>query len=146
VTSLLDLADHEFGPAETEVALTARGPCPVTARPCFGSHHIPRLIELASGFDLEAGLLRALQGERLGTPRTDRFAALGELSLPPGTGTPAETERIAALPGVADVDLYVVDGEREPGAVHGFVVVAGRSARQVTERLGTVRSVLETWR
>ena len=134
VTSLLDLAGHEFGPAETEVALAVDGPLVVASGAWFSRHRVPELIELASGFDVEYGLLRAIGGQPLVPPPPVRAAGLGWLATGP---VPAPlADRIVELPGVARLD------RPEPGSDPAVVLVHGDSAEQVTARLAAVRSIV----
>jgi hypothetical protein len=144
VTGLLDLADYEFGPAQTNVVLTRRGPCVVASRTWFGKHKIPRLIELTSGFDPETELLRAVNGELFAPPTTNRCAALGFLSLRGGSSASATgSAAVTALPGVCELNLPSPPDQRVRTETCGFVVVCGESPAQVTGRLERVRLLLD---
>lgn len=78
VTAVLDLVGYEFGPAQTSVVLSRCGPRIVRVRPGFG-RATPRLIEAATGFDVQAELLRALAGVPIRPPVARRCAG-AELS------------------------------------------------------------------
>jgi hypothetical protein len=144
VTAMLDLADHEFGPAQTTVVLTANGPCVVSSGVSPQRHRIPRLIELASGFDPETELLRALNGEPITPPTTNRCAALGTLSTR-GDRVVSVTALAEAtcLPGVSELHFRTGPRRRTPVETHGFVVVSGESKAEVTDRLSRIRQLLE---
>lgn len=71
VTAMLDLVGYEFGPAETSVVLSGRGPRIVRARPGFGSRGIARLIEVTTGFDVQTELCRALAGVPVRPPAAE---------------------------------------------------------------------------
>ncbi|PRY36957.1 hypothetical protein [Umezawaea tangerina] len=84
VTSMLDLVGHEFGPAQTRVALTGPEPRVLRSRPCFSVDGISELIEVATGFDVATELFRALAGALLQPPRPRWFAGTRS-SWPPGS-------------------------------------------------------------
>jgi hypothetical protein len=143
VTGLLDLADHEFGPAQTNVVLTTNGPCVVSSGVWFDRHRIPRLIELASGFDPETELLRALNGKPITPPTTNRCAALGVLSPPNGRLVSVSTlAEATALPGVFELHLPPEPEYRVPAEARGFVVVSGETKAEVVDRLRQIRQLL----
>ncbi|TWP52262.1 hypothetical protein FKR81_11905 [Lentzea tibetensis] len=77
VTAVLDLAGYEFGPAQTSVVLSRCGPRILRVRPGFG-RAIPRLIEAATGLDVQTELLRALAGVPI-RPPVARWCAGAEL-------------------------------------------------------------------
>jgi hypothetical protein len=147
VSGLLDLADYEFGPAQTKVMITPRGPCVVNSNSSFGRHRIPRLIELASGFDPETELLRALSGEPLTPPTINQAAALGFLAVPDG-GLDAATglAEVMALPGVRELNLPFRSGRRASVTARGFAVVSGESVPVVFGRLRRIRRLLSPCR
>ncbi|HEX6344802.1 hypothetical protein [Umezawaea sp.] len=74
VTSMLDLIGHEFGPAQTRVALVGPEPRVLRSRPCFSVDGVSELIEVATGFDVPTELFRALAGALLQPPRPRWFA------------------------------------------------------------------------
>ncbi|WNV87666.1 hypothetical protein [Umezawaea sp. Da 62-37] len=86
VTSMLDLVGHEFGPAQTRVALTGPEPRVLRSRPCFDVDGIPNLIEAATGFDLPTELFRTLAGALLQPPRP-RWSAGARFFRVPGFRT-----------------------------------------------------------
>jgi hypothetical protein len=147
VTNLLDLADHEFGPAETDVVLAALGPRVVASGARFAEPPVPQLMLLADGFDPEAALLQMLGGRPLATPPTaHRYAAGGRLWLPDGGRIPSfGLDLIAALPGVAEVSLATGSNE-PPRESIGSVLVTGVSPEQVAGLLHSVRRAVAAWR
>ncbi|MFD5824409.1 hypothetical protein [Lentzea sp. NPDC060358] len=86
VTSMLDLAGHEFGPAQMRVALTDPQPRVLRSRPRFDVDGIADLIEAATGFDLPTELFRALAGAPL-QPPTPRWFAGARFARVPGSRT-----------------------------------------------------------
>ncbi|MFD9424973.1 MULTISPECIES: ATP-grasp domain-containing protein [unclassified Streptomyces] len=154
VLELLDLAGYAFGPAHTEVVLTSRGPRVVESQARLGGDRIPLLVDVASGFDIEAGIFRALAGEPLAPPTPVRTAAIGFFQLPPGTVEAAEgTEDIARLPHVHALHFPWRAGDTLPATVssatrHGYAVVDGATPDEAAERLAEVerlvRSTLRT--
>lgn len=60
VVRFLDEAGYRFGPAHTEVILTADGPRIVESQTRAPGDRIHRAIALASGYDIEAAMFRAL--------------------------------------------------------------------------------------
>lgn len=74
VAAVLDLVGYEFGPSETTLVLSERGPHVVSVRPGFGSGTIARLIEIAAGVDLRTELFRALAGGRIRSSGARWFA------------------------------------------------------------------------
>ncbi|OKK14270.1 phosphoribosylglycinamide synthetase [Streptomyces sp. CB00455] len=148
VTGLLDLAGHRFGPAHTEVILTACGPRIVESQARLGGDRIPLLVEVARGYDLEAAVFRALAGEPVAVPTVRRSAAIGFFRFPAG---PLESvtglEPVRALPYVHALHFPYRPGDLLPATTdsftrHGYVVVDGASPQEVTERIDSVRERL----
>ncbi|SES33199.1 hypothetical protein SAMN05216188_13412 [Lentzea xinjiangensis] len=79
--AVLDLVGYEFGPAETTLVLSDRGPRVVSVRPGFGTRTVTRLIETVSGIDVQTELLRALAGARA-RPRSASWYAGAEQPRP----------------------------------------------------------------
>jgi hypothetical protein len=74
VAAVLDLVGYEFGPAETTLVLSERGPHVVSVRPGFGTRTIARLIETAAGVDVQTELFRALAGGQVRSSSARWFA------------------------------------------------------------------------
>ncbi|NBE49971.1 ATP-grasp domain-containing protein [Streptomyces boluensis] len=148
VIGLLDLAGYRFGPAHTEVILTSRGPRIVESQTRLGGDRIPALVELASGFDLEAAVFRALAGEAIEVPKAHRAASIGFFQLPPG-----HVESISGLDELrAQPHVHALHFPYRPGSVlppvtdsasrHGFVVVDAESPGQAVRRIAAAREAV----
>ncbi|MCY0942948.1 ATP-grasp domain-containing protein [Streptomyces antarcticus] len=148
VTGLLDLAGYTFGPAHTEVILTAGGPRIVESQTRLGGDRIPLLIETATDFDIEAEIFRTLAGAPVRPPRPKHTAAIGFFFLTPGrlesvTGLGA----IRALPYVHQLHFPFAPGDELPRTTdsftrHGYVVVDAQSPAEATERIARARALL----
>ncbi|AKL71127.1 MULTISPECIES: ATP-grasp domain-containing protein [Streptomyces] len=148
VTGLLDLAGHAFGPAHTEVILTARGPRIVESQTRLGGDRIPLLIETASGYDIEAAIFRTLAGEPVAPPVPRRTASVGFFLLPPGRlEATGDLDAIRALPYVRALHFPFEPGAELPRTIdsftrHGYVVVDAGSPAQAADRIAAVRELL----
>jgi len=149
-TRLLALAGYRTGPAHTVVRMTAAGPRIVRSQARAGGDRIPRLVELATGVDLELGALRALRGELPDVPAgPGRIAGIAYLGLPVGrVAAITGIQRVRDLPFVDEVSLPVAVGDRvparvDPSARHGHVIVVGGNRAQLERRLRQVRQVVE---
>jgi biotin carboxylase len=139
VLSALGSVGFNFGPAHTEVRLTASGPVVVEINPRLAGGMIPELIRYALGIDLLAALLHQLCGDPVDlTPRLAEWASIcfltasrgGRLVGVSGTG---EAQR---FPGIREVSiskrLGVTMREAEEAADRiGFVIASGPSRPQV---------------
>ncbi|WP_328647424.1 hypothetical protein OHS58_05935 [Amycolatopsis sp. NBC_00348] len=123
VTAMLDLVGYEFGPAETSVVLSGRGPRIVRARPGFGSRGIARLIEVTTGFDVQTELCRALAGVPV-RPPAPRWFAGAEFPRPPSTGVRVLAE--GATPEIVEERL---DAARRRALTCGDTAVPARYVR-----------------
>jgi hypothetical protein len=147
--SLLDLAGYQFGPAQTSVVLTSRGPQVVRSRSRFGAHQIPRLIELATGLDVRAELFRMLVGAPFRPPDPRWFAAIGFLpdSVGGRAAAPfAEPAQVLALPGVSELHApTAAENLSAPAPVdteRAYVITEGASLAAVAESMSAVRRML----
>ncbi|MFI8101504.1 ATP-grasp domain-containing protein [Streptomyces sp. NPDC086023] len=147
-TALLDLAGYRFGPAHTEVILTPSGPRIVESQARLGGDRIPLLVEVAGGFDLEAGIFRALAGEPVTTPAPERYAAIGFFRLPAGRLESVDgLAELAELPYVHAVVFPFAPGDVLPhttdsGSRHGYAVVDAASPAGAAERIASVQAGL----
>ncbi|MEV6209048.1 ATP-grasp domain-containing protein [Kitasatospora sp. NPDC051914] len=147
VVAVLDAAGHRFGPAHTEVILTASGPRVVESQARFGGDRIPALIRIASGFDIEGAIFDLLLGREVEPTPAERTAAISFFGFRPGAITRVEgLERITALPYVHDVRFPFGKGDvlprtRHSGSRHGHVIVAAASAEEA-ERLAAETKTL----
>ncbi|MCY0937613.1 ATP-grasp domain-containing protein [Streptomyces sp. H34-S4] len=148
VTGLLDLAGHRFGPAHTEVILTAGGPRIVESQARLGGDRIPLLVEVATGFDIEASVFRALAGEPVVVPDAVRTASIGFFRFPAGLlDSVAGLEEVRDLPYVHALHFPFAPGDQLPHTTdsftrHGYVVVDGASPREAAGRIASVRERL----
>ena len=148
VTALLDAAGHRFGPAHTEIILTADGPRIVESQARLGGDRIPHLIRVATGFDIEAAIFEALAGRPVTPVPAARSAAISFFQLEPGRIEKVEGEdSIRELAYVHDVRFPYGPGDELPvtvhsGSRHGFVVVEGADARETEKRARTAKELL----
>ncbi|MCB5165693.1 ATP-grasp domain-containing protein [Streptomyces bambusae] len=148
VTDLLDLAGYAFGPAHTEVILTAAGPRIVESQARLGGDRIPLLIQTATGFDIEAWIFRALAGEPVAPPAAERYAAIEFFRLPPGvlaSVTPAE--QVLAAPDVHALHFPLRTGDRvkpvtDSATRHGYAVVDAATPAAAAARLAELYRTL----
>ncbi len=129
VTRALAAVGFDFGPAHTELRLTAQGPRIVEINPRLAGGMIPELVRLATGIDLIDGYLRTLAGEAVPLVATrDQQASIRFVTASrPGTLTEVPScDDLRARPGVRALELT---------ARAGRAVVPARSA---TDRLGYV--------
>ena len=148
VLALLEVAGHRFGPAHTEIILTAEGPRVVESQARLGGDRIPQLIRIATGFDIEAAIFEALAGRGSTPGPALRSAAISFFQLDPGpiTGI-AGLDAIGELGHVHDVSFPYAPGDELPvtvhsGSRHGFVVVEGDDAQQVQQRAREAKALL----
>lgn len=148
VTGLLDLAGYTFGPAHTEVILTAGGPRIVESQTRLGGDRIPLLIETATGFDIEAEIFRTLAGAPVEVPRAKHTAAVGFFFLPPGRlESVSGREAILALPYVHQLHFPFEPGAELPATKdsftrHGYVIVDAQSPAEAAARIERARALL----
>ncbi|PRH79877.1 phosphoribosylglycinamide synthetase [Streptomyces solincola] len=148
VIGLLDLAGYRFGPAHTEVILTAAGPRIVESQTRLGGDRIPLLIETAADFDIEAAIFRALAGEPLRVPAPRHTASVGFFFLTPGKlESVAGLDAIRALPYVQALHFPFAAGDELPATTssftrHGYVVVDAESPADAADRIARVRGLL----
>jgi biotin carboxylase len=149
VVAFLDAAGYRFGPTHTEVILTAQGPRIVESQARLGGDRIPQLIEVASGFDIEAALFRALAGGPVDPGRAQRLGCISFFDL--GTGrlrSVGGVDAIERLPFVHALKLKVRPGDvlrpvTDSQSRHGYVVIDAAAEEQAGERFGVVRALLQ---
>lgn len=147
-TALLDLSGYMFGPAHTEVILTSRGPRIVESQARLGGDRIPVLIEVATGFDIEAAVFRALAGQPLAPVGAHRLAAIGFFQLPAGVlESVSDLDLLRALPYVHVLHFPFEPGDTLPptadsGTRHGYVVVDAATPEEAAERIAAVQTAL----
>ncbi|WP_405871401.1 ATP-grasp domain-containing protein [Streptomyces sp. NBC_00005] len=148
VTALLDAAGHRFGPAHTEIILTAAGPRIVESQARLGGDRIPHLIRIATGFDIEAAIFESLAGRPVAPGAAERSAAISFFQLEPGRIARVEgLDAIRELAYAHDLRFPYGPGDELPvtvhsGSRHGFVIVEGAGPREVEERAGAAEALL----
>ena len=148
VIAFLEATGYRFGPVHTEVILTAAGPRIVESQARLGGDRIPLLVELASGFDMEAAVFTALAGGPVEPAPATRSAAISFFDF--GTGHVRSIEGagdVDRLPFVHALKLKVAPGDaltpvRSSSTRHGYVVVAAATERQADEHLAEARARL----
>jgi biotin carboxylase len=148
VTALLDAAGHRFGPAHTEIILTAEGPRVVESQARLGGDRIPLLVELATGFDLEAAVFAALAGKPVETPIADRLGCVTYFRFAPGRLRSVRgLAELARLPFVREVDFPFSHGDVLPPTHdsrtrHGHVVYVAGSHPEAADHAAAVHDLL----
>ncbi|WP_405977156.1 ATP-grasp domain-containing protein [Streptomyces sp. NBC_00158] len=150
VTALLDLAGYAFGPAHTEVILTPAGPRIVESQARLGGDRIPLLVEVATGYDIEAAIFRGLAGEDVTAPAPHRYAAIGFFRLPAGRLESVEgLDELRARDHVHGVHFPYAPGDVLPRTTdsatrHGYAVVDAATPAEAAERITAAHTALRT--
>lgn len=148
VVAFLDATGYRFGPAHTEVILTAAGPRIVESQARLGGDRIPLLVQLASGFDMEAAVFAALAGDPVEPAPATRFAAISFFDFGTGYVRSIDGEHeVDRQPHVHALKLKIAPGDAltpvtSSSTRHGYVVVTAATVRQADERLADVRARL----
>lgn len=148
VQERLTTSGYRSGPAHTLVALLPHGPRIVSCRAHLGADGIPRIVEIARGFDLEAAVFAGLLGHRPVVPDAHQYAEIGFFLLPEGRlETLTGTEDIAVTPWVRGARFPyavgdLVAGVGDPRARRAYVVVEGDTPEVTRERIARARDDL----
>ncbi|MFJ9351152.1 ATP-grasp domain-containing protein [Streptomyces sp. NPDC101237] len=152
VTEFLTACGYLFGPAHTEVIWTARGPRVVESQARLGGDRIPRLVELATGLDIERAIFAAL-ADRPAAPAAARAttatAIVRFFTFPPGRVDDVRgVEEAASLPYVDELTLRPGPGDTVPAVLdsksrHGHVIVHGASPEEARARCAEVLAAIE---
>ncbi len=148
VVAYLDATGYRFGPAHTEVILTAAGPRIVESQARIGGDRIPLLIELAGGFDIESAVFRALAGEPAKPRAAKRLGCVSFFDFGPGRVQALEgAEEVRRLPFVHALVLKFDRGDvlgpvSSSATRHGYVVIDAAHEREAAERLAAVQGLL----
>jgi biotin carboxylase len=146
---LLRAADYRFGPAHTEVIWTAAGPRVVESQARQGGDHIPRLVELATGIDMDRAMFRMLLGDDA-PPRCTRGRVARIAFLGPPAGV---VESVSGLDearrqhGVEEIVLRVSAGARVGPLIDsrsrpGHVIVTADTHEEARRRLEAALALL----
>ncbi|SDG48885.1 Biotin carboxylase [Lentzea fradiae] len=148
VVAMLDATGYRTGPAHTELRLTPAGPRIIESQARLGGDRIPRLVELATGIDLERAVFGGLAGRSPGGRSRPDVAWIHYFSLPFGVLRSVDgLDEIRALPFVDELSFPFEPGSRVPAIVdwrtrHGFVVVSAGSHEEAARRVTKVESLL----
>jgi biotin carboxylase len=141
----LDAVGHDFGPAHTEVRMTAQGPRLIEVNARLGGADIPDLLEAAFGLRMYHETLRAFAGESPDlVPRHRRAAATRWFTA----GTSGVVERIQGIdlarqaPGFVAAEFDVRPGDRVEAAVSnhelcGYVLADAATSSEALRRAET---------
>lgn len=151
--ALLDLAGFENGPVRTEVVQHPGGvPRILTSRVGFDdADRTPRLVELATGIDLEEESFRALAGALPAPASVHRTAMAGFFPLPDDPSVPpAGLAGLSALPYVRAVEPPVWAAGSGPGGAgtltrRGCVAVVGAGPQEAAGYLALAREHLAAY-
>ncbi|MFI0967927.1 ATP-grasp domain-containing protein [Streptomyces sp. NPDC021080] len=145
----LTACGYRFGPAHTEVIWTPRGPRIVESQARLGGDRIPRLIELATGLDIEQAVFAALKGAPVKPPTPTAAAAVRFFTLPPGhVDAIRGLETVEALGHVDELSLRLSPGDtvpevRDSKSRHGHVIVSGASPEEAQARCAEALAAIE---
>ncbi|OIJ65528.1 hypothetical protein WN71_023295 [Streptomyces mangrovisoli] len=165
-TEFLTACGYRFGPAHTEVIWTRSGPRIVESQARLGGDRIPRLVELATGLDIERAIFAALADRSAGpaspteptepTERTTTKAAPATataivrfFTFPPGRVDEIRgLETAARLPHVDELTLRLHPGDTVPAvrdskSRHGHVIVHGPTPAAAQARCAEVLAAIE---
>jgi biotin carboxylase len=148
VTAFLSAAGFQFGPTHTEVILTATGPKLVESQARMGGDRIPLLVEVATGFDIETAVFRALAGKPVEPVFASQVGCVAFFQLPPGRlDAVTGLAEIEALPYVHELRFPFSPGDLVPETVssatrHGHVVFEAPSPFAALERADLLRGRL----
>ncbi|TGQ18983.1 acetyl-CoA carboxylase biotin carboxylase subunit family protein [Mesorhizobium sp. M00.F.Ca.ET.217.01.1.1] len=108
--SCLRALDLGWGPTNIELRWTKRGPVVIEVNPRLAGGINPRLVQLAYGVDLVTEHIKLVIGEKWDLRRGRSHTAAARNLIPDRDGILdwiSGGDRAAALPGVAEVELYV---------------------------------------
>jgi biotin carboxylase len=148
-TELLTACGYRFGPAHTEVIWTEAGPRIVESQARLGGDRIPRLIQLATGLDIEQAIFASLAGTPAGPAEATATAVVRFFAFPPGHVDEIRgLEKAAGLDYVDELSLKLHPGDtvtevRDSKSRHGHVIVSGASDDEARRRCAEVLAALE---
>ncbi|WP_405644310.1 ATP-grasp domain-containing protein [Streptomyces sp. NBC_00019] len=148
-TELLTACGYRFGPAHTEVIWTEAGPRIVESQARLGGDRIPRLIELATGLDIEQAIFAGLAGTPAGPAEATATAVVRFFAFPPGHVDEIRgLDTVAGLGYVDELNLRPSPGDtlaevRDSKSRHGHVIVSGATAEQARDRVAEVLAAIE---
>ncbi|MFF7451083.1 MULTISPECIES: ATP-grasp domain-containing protein [unclassified Streptomyces] len=148
-TELLTACGYRFGPAHTEVIWTEAGPRIVESQARLGGDRIPRLVELATGLDIEQAIFAGLAGTPAAPAAATATAVVRFFTFPPGhVDAVRGLDEVAALGHVDELTLRLSPGDtvpevRDSKSRHGHVIVSGASPEEARARCAEVLAAVE---
>ncbi|MFC4033467.1 ATP-grasp domain-containing protein [Streptomyces polygonati] len=148
-TDLLTACGYRFGPAHTEVIWTERGPRVVESQARLGGDRIPRLVELATGLDIEQAIFSSMAGTAVESPAPTATAMVRFFTFPPGRVDEVRGLETARRLGYVDeltVRLRpgdIASAVRDSKSRHGHVIVSGASPEEARARYAEVLAAIE---
>jgi len=148
-TEFLTACGYRFGPAHTEVIWTERGPRIVESQARLGGDRIPRLVELATGLDIEQAIFAALADRPAEPTEPTATAIVRFFTFPPGRVDEIRgLETAAHLTHVDELSLRLSPGDTVPAvrdskSRHGHVIVSGASPEEARTRCAEVLAAIE---
>ncbi|MEU5096754.1 ATP-grasp domain-containing protein [Streptomyces sp. NPDC020996] len=148
-TQFLTACGYRFGPAHTEVIWTQHGPRIVESQARLGGDRIPRLVELATGLDIEQAIFAALAGRPAEPAEPTATAIVRFFTFPPGRVDAIHgVETAARLGHVDELSLRLRPGDivpavRDSKSRHGHVIVSGASPEEARARCAEVLAGIE---
>ncbi|MHC2303194.1 ATP-grasp domain-containing protein [Rhizobium mongolense] len=127
-----------WGPANIELRRTKRGPVLIEVNPRMPAAPTPNLVQLACGVDLITEHIKLVVGDQLDLRRRHLQSAAARFFVPDRDGTLDSIDGVsqaAALPGVAEVRLYVapktpIVRKGDDGDCIGYVIASSPSPTQ----------------
>ena len=139
-----------FGPAHTEIRLSARGPVVIEVNPRLAGGRIPTLVRLARGLDLVGATVDAVVGASSPPLAPGPGYASIRFLVASGAGRVRRTGGVAAaaVPGVVDVGIAARPGQRVGGTGSfldrvGHVITAGPSGPATRNAAEVALALLE---
>jgi len=137
-TDALAAIGHDFGPAHTEVTMTAEGPRVIEVNSRLAGGQIPANVEAALGVAYRREVLRMHLGEEPDLRPTRRAGAATRHLTSPRTGVLAAVgglDLARRAPGIADVAVYLAAGAQVRPAMsnhdrYGHVRAVGRTSAE----------------
>uniref|UniRef100_A0AAU3GRY4 ATP-grasp domain-containing protein n=1 Tax=Streptomyces sp. NBC_01401 TaxID=2903854 RepID=A0AAU3GRY4_9ACTN len=148
-TDLLTACGYRFGPAHTEVIWTERGPRIVESQARLGGDRIPRLVQLATGLDMEQAIFAALAGTPAELSAPTATAIVRFFTFPPGhVDATHGPDAVGRLDHVDELTLRLSQGDtvpevRDSKSRHGHVIVSAASPEEAHTRCAEVLASIE---
>ncbi|MFJ8862661.1 ATP-grasp domain-containing protein [Streptomyces sp. NPDC102451] len=145
----LTACGYRFGPAHTEVIWTEKGPRIVESQARLGGDRIPRLVQLATGLDMEQAIFAGLAGTAPGPSAPTATAIVRFFTFPPGHVDDVRgLEAAAQLGNVDELTIRLSPGDTVPAVTdsksrHGHVIVSGASPEEARARCAEVLASIE---